>query len=73
MSDDAEHISMCADICDRADAMKLGLVVFPVENVRGLLAIIRRQQMRFVARSPDMNRLLADGALIDATPMADDD
>lgn len=42
----AEAVSFCEEVCQRADALGIGLAKFPVEEVRELIAAIRRQALK---------------------------
>lgn len=48
-----EAIETLDDICKRADAMNLGLVKYPVEDVRAVLAELRRHRMRVPLSAPE--------------------
>lgn len=45
-SDEADHVEMCRSICARADRVGRAFASFPVEDVRGLLAILWRLQVQ---------------------------
>jgi len=46
---DAEAISMCEEVCDRADALGLGLVAFMVADVRRVIAMAKAADPAWVA------------------------
>lgn len=37
-----EAMEFCAEVCERADALGIGLAKFPVDQVRELIAAVRR-------------------------------